>query len=320
MPEEVRNLCRLADISSKSLLLQVVRQDTPEKMTALIEKIAGQGGATRQQLREAAAKPKAGRPKHFVFAFRPPTKAVQSQTQLQQEPRVARRNHRRARSDHQGPARQEVTSRGASGGVAETDRASRQRASPAASAHRSSSSSIERSAALERPAFIGAPAPIIELRSSRTASTPARRLRPRSARTIAVTSEFLPLSDDAERLRRGARRLTNNCPDGIAGRISTLLKPAAEPSRNSAAAARETSDPARAGRSAARPQSRADPRQGAEAARCREANFDAPRRLIEKFNPDPAASWERVSVLGSLELRSAKRMKIRPAGSRSYDP
>jgi ParB family chromosome partitioning protein len=75
MPDEVRNLCRLADISSKSLLLQVVRQDTPEKMTALVEKIASQGGATRQQLREAAAKPKPGRPKHYVFAFRPPTKA-----------------------------------------------------------------------------------------------------------------------------------------------------------------------------------------------------------------------------------------------------
>src|SRR4051812_35180581 len=75
IPEEVRNLCRLADISSKSLLLQVVRQNTPEKMTALVEKIAGQGGATRQQLRDAVAKPQAGRPKHYVFAFRPPTKA-----------------------------------------------------------------------------------------------------------------------------------------------------------------------------------------------------------------------------------------------------
>jgi ParB family chromosome partitioning protein len=75
MPDEIRNLCRLADISSKSLLLQVVRQDTPEKMAALVEKIASQGGATRQKLREAAAKPKAGRPKHYVFAFRPPTKA-----------------------------------------------------------------------------------------------------------------------------------------------------------------------------------------------------------------------------------------------------
>jgi ParB family chromosome partitioning protein len=75
IPEEVRNLCRLADISSKSLLLQVVRQNTPEKMTALIEKIASQGGTTRQQLRDAAAKPQAGRPKHYIFAFKAPTKA-----------------------------------------------------------------------------------------------------------------------------------------------------------------------------------------------------------------------------------------------------
>jgi ParB family transcriptional regulator, chromosome partitioning protein len=76
MPEEVRNLCRLADISAKSLLLQVVRQETPEKMTRLVEKIASQGGGvTRQQLREAVATPKPGRPKQYVFAYRPPTKA-----------------------------------------------------------------------------------------------------------------------------------------------------------------------------------------------------------------------------------------------------
>ena len=77
MPDEVRDLCRLADIASKSLLLQIVRQDTPAKMTALVEKIASQGGTTRQQLRAAAAKPKPGRPKAYVFAFRPPTKAFQ---------------------------------------------------------------------------------------------------------------------------------------------------------------------------------------------------------------------------------------------------
>jgi ParB family chromosome partitioning protein len=74
IPADIRNLCRLADIASKSLLLQIVRQDTPEKMTALVETIASQG-STRQQVRQAIAKPKAGRPKHYVFAFRPPTKA-----------------------------------------------------------------------------------------------------------------------------------------------------------------------------------------------------------------------------------------------------
>ena len=74
MPEEVRTLCRLADISSKSLLLQVVRQDSAEKMTALVEQIASGGATTRQEVRQATAKPKAGRPKHFTFAYRPPTK------------------------------------------------------------------------------------------------------------------------------------------------------------------------------------------------------------------------------------------------------
>lgn len=74
MPPAIRNLCRLADISSKSLLLQVVRQDTSEKMSALVEKIASTGGATRQEVRQATAKPKAGRPKNYTFAYRPPTK------------------------------------------------------------------------------------------------------------------------------------------------------------------------------------------------------------------------------------------------------
>jgi ParB family chromosome partitioning protein len=75
MPEEIRTLCRLADISSKSLLLQVVRQDKPEKMAALVERISSSGGATRQQLRQEVARTKPGRPKPYVFAYRPPTKA-----------------------------------------------------------------------------------------------------------------------------------------------------------------------------------------------------------------------------------------------------
>jgi ParB family chromosome partitioning protein len=75
MPEDVKNLCRLADISSKSLLLQIVRQPTPQKMLALIEKIASQGGATRAEVRKDQAKPKPGRPKSYVFAFKAPSKA-----------------------------------------------------------------------------------------------------------------------------------------------------------------------------------------------------------------------------------------------------
>ena len=74
MPSEVRNLCRLADITSKSTLLQIVRQADQQKMIALIEKLAGQGTATREAVRRETAKQKPGRVKNFVFAFRPPTK------------------------------------------------------------------------------------------------------------------------------------------------------------------------------------------------------------------------------------------------------
>ena len=73
MPDEVRNLCRLADITARSTLLQIVRQSDPKKMMALVEKLAGQGETTRQAVRDEL-KPKAARRKFFVFAFKPPTK------------------------------------------------------------------------------------------------------------------------------------------------------------------------------------------------------------------------------------------------------
>jgi ParB family chromosome partitioning protein len=75
MPEDVRNLCRLADITSKSTLLQIVRQSDPQKMLAVVEKVAGGGaGPTREEIRRETAKPKPGRPRNFIFSFRPPTK------------------------------------------------------------------------------------------------------------------------------------------------------------------------------------------------------------------------------------------------------
>lgn len=85
MPTEVRNLCRLADISSKSLLLQVVRQQDPQKMIALIERLTREGSGTavtREQARKVAAKPKAGRPRAFVFQYRPPTKTFNLRLQF----------------------------------------------------------------------------------------------------------------------------------------------------------------------------------------------------------------------------------------------
>ena len=76
MPESIKQLCRLADISSKSLLLQIVRHGDPEKMAALVEQMSRGGGMTRQEVREQV-KPKTaarGRPKAFTFTYKAPTK------------------------------------------------------------------------------------------------------------------------------------------------------------------------------------------------------------------------------------------------------
>jgi ParB family chromosome partitioning protein len=75
MPPEVRELCRLADISSKSLLLEVVRQSDSARMIALVQKMTSRGATTREQLRHAATPSRAGRSKPFTFSYRAPTKA-----------------------------------------------------------------------------------------------------------------------------------------------------------------------------------------------------------------------------------------------------
>ena len=74
MPAEVKELCRLADITSKSVLLQIVRENDPAKMVALVERITRDGSATRQRAREATAAPRRGRPKAFTFQYRAPAR------------------------------------------------------------------------------------------------------------------------------------------------------------------------------------------------------------------------------------------------------
>ena len=77
MPAEVRNLCRLADIASKSTLLQIVRQSDPKKMLALVQRMASQGAVTRKDVRAETAKPTSGKPRQFMFSFTPPAKTFQ---------------------------------------------------------------------------------------------------------------------------------------------------------------------------------------------------------------------------------------------------
>jgi len=75
MPQSIRELCRLADISSKSLLLQVVRQSNIEKMTAFVQRLQKHGVTTRSDARRLAQskseRPSRGRPRNYVFAFQP---------------------------------------------------------------------------------------------------------------------------------------------------------------------------------------------------------------------------------------------------------
>ena len=68
LPQEVRDLCRRADISSKSLLLQIVRQPTDKEMRQLVEQIA-LGGLTRDEAR-SVRKGKAKKEKGFHLKYK----------------------------------------------------------------------------------------------------------------------------------------------------------------------------------------------------------------------------------------------------------
>jgi ParB family chromosome partitioning protein len=72
MPEIVRERCRRADIGSKSLLLQVVRQSDTQKMLGFIDRLE-QHGTTRQEARRIAREGRRhterGRPRHFKYHF-----------------------------------------------------------------------------------------------------------------------------------------------------------------------------------------------------------------------------------------------------------
>ena len=77
MPEQVKALCRLADITSKSLLLEIIRQGDEKKMVAFVEKLTRGGGVTRAKARKvsASSKGRSVKSKPFVYSFKPPSKS-----------------------------------------------------------------------------------------------------------------------------------------------------------------------------------------------------------------------------------------------------
>ena len=71
IPDDVQEHCRQADIVTKSMLLQIARQNSPQEMHELIDRISGQG-ISRDEARRFNRDDKAPRRlKNFTFAYEP---------------------------------------------------------------------------------------------------------------------------------------------------------------------------------------------------------------------------------------------------------
>jgi len=74
IPEDIRELCRDKQVISKSMLLQIVRQPSREKMQEMVKRFS-LGVLSREEARqERVQEQRQTRPKNYVFRFRPPTK------------------------------------------------------------------------------------------------------------------------------------------------------------------------------------------------------------------------------------------------------
>jgi len=79
IPEDIRELCNEYGIKARTILIQIARQPSREKMLELVEKIRKEGLTredTRKLSRELKEK-KIEKPKNYVFKFRPPGKEYQ---------------------------------------------------------------------------------------------------------------------------------------------------------------------------------------------------------------------------------------------------
>ncbi len=72
IPPDIRDLCRRADISSKSMLLQVARQPTDDEMREFVEKV-GASGLTRDQAR-GIRHGKSAKIRNYSYQYEDPAK------------------------------------------------------------------------------------------------------------------------------------------------------------------------------------------------------------------------------------------------------
>ncbi len=79
IPEAIKSLCRLAEIESKSILVQVARQPDEKAMTQFVERIVLAGGITRAEARKVTATRSRRRSRPYVFKYSAPSKAFKLQ-------------------------------------------------------------------------------------------------------------------------------------------------------------------------------------------------------------------------------------------------
>ena len=91
MPEPVKEACRRADITTKSTLMEIVRQRCEEDMLALVKAVASES-LTRDEVRErkrgnggAGASRPSGRERPFVFKYRPPNQGYSLSLRFERE-------------------------------------------------------------------------------------------------------------------------------------------------------------------------------------------------------------------------------------------
>jgi ParB family transcriptional regulator, chromosome partitioning protein len=73
IPPDVRQMCLDAQVNSKSMLLQIARQSSREKMTELVRRFA-RGEVSRDEARKERLRGEKQRPRNYVFRFRPPAR------------------------------------------------------------------------------------------------------------------------------------------------------------------------------------------------------------------------------------------------------
>jgi ParB family chromosome partitioning protein len=73
IPPDVRQMCLDVQVNSKSMLLQIARQSSREKMTELLRRFA-RGEVSRDEARKERLRGEKLRPQNYVFRFRPPAR------------------------------------------------------------------------------------------------------------------------------------------------------------------------------------------------------------------------------------------------------